>query len=482
MIDTMNLCRGLISNKGMKNFLIITFVFLFARNIVCGQEQDSLEIRKIEISGNTRTKAKIILRELPFEVGQKISTLETPTLLEKGKINLLKTSLFNFAEINWKVEDSLFIDIQIVVQERWFFIPKARIHTVEENLNIWAEKRDFNHISTVLSITDENTRGNNEKLTLSGSIGYNKSIEIAFLKPSYVINKKVGLGMSVGWSSNKEAPVGIFDYKTKYLRMSGQTLSSKIYGSLQLIFRPALNVEEQLSIGIIQNNYDSNLVQANRTWYPQARSNVIRFYSKFKIDNRNHKSYPTKGSYYDVIIEKNKDLSFSENENNYTSFTINGRWYKQISNNFFGAFGTTIASISNKDFSPIYGLKIGQSGLEVRSFEALLIPVYSSLIGRTSIKYKLLKREKQEVKVTGNPKFDLVYYALYATFFMDGVYLNYDREANYQNKKIIHENTLGSCGVGIDLNTYYDFVVRLEYSYNFVFKNRNFFIHFKAAI
>ncbi len=461
-------------------FLGFILVAFFATG-VDGQTGDSVQIRTLEISGNVRTKTAIVLREIPINIGQFLLKNDIPSIVEQCKTNLIKTSLFNFVDIDWNIVDSNQVDFKIKVQERWYYIPRARIKTLEENINAWAERMDFNHLSATLSVTDENFRGYNEKLTVSGSIGFNRAVGIEYLKPSFVITKNLGIGMLLKWNSNREAAIGLFDYKPEYLRITNEPLVTKYQGEIMFYYRPQINIDELLSVGFIRTNYHDLLSETNRTWYPNKSTNLIRLYSKFKIDLRNHKSYPTNGSYNDLIIEKIVDAKPSTQRIDYTLVELNSRWYKRFANKIFGSAGITFATTSNNFVHP-YGLGIGQSGLEVRSFEQYIIPVNAAAIGRLSLKYQLMERTKQHLKITGNPKFDLLHYALYATIFSDGAWVNYQRNANYEEKLHLKTNLLSSAGIGIDFTSYYDLVVRLEYSYNFVLEKTFLFLHFKASI
>jgi hypothetical protein len=75
-------------------------------------------------------------------------------------------------------------------------------------------------------------------------------------------------------------------------------------------------------------------------------------------------------------------------------------------------------------------------------------------------------------------KFNIIHYAIYLNLFIDLGYV-YDDEF-YQNNTLSNSFQYGT-GVGIDFVTYYDIVIRFEYSMNKM-KETGFFIHFKASI
>lgn len=471
----------------LKQSFIITIGFcLTCFSLLNGQSipkgHDSLVVRAISIEGNLRTKTSVIRKEIPICENQKIAGEKMEVLQSEIKMNLIKTSLFNFVEVTLIPTEGKYVDIEIKLQERWYLIPRLKIKTEEENINAWAEKHDFGHLTTSFSITDENFRGRRKNLSLIGSVGFNKSIGLKYLNP--VISKLLnfGGGFEVSYTQNKEIMMGLFDYKPKYYFNSNNSLLSTLQLAITAYYRPTLNVDELLTISYVNNQYFDSLKWINRFYYPDNFKNSIRISSKLKFDFRDHKSYPLSGSYFDIIAENNTQTNSTLTNINNTSLIINGRLYKKLGTRSFIAMGGVFASMLTDGYLVPNGLHIGQSGLELRSFEQLQIPVKTLFVAKSTLKYQLLNVLKHQIKCIHNPKFAMIHYALYATLFADGAYANYYTLANYEEYTHFKNNWLGSTGIGLDFSTYYDMVIRAEYSYNFAFDKYYFFIHFKTAI
>jgi hypothetical protein len=75
-------------------------------------------------------------------------------------------------------------------------------------------------------------------------------------------------------------------------------------------------------------------------------------------------------------------------------------------------------------------------------------------------------------------KFSKLYYAIYLNLFTDWGYV-VDNRKNVYNP-LANEINIGY-GLGLDFVTYYDFVLRLEYSFNKSGQS-GFFIHFMPSI
>lgn len=465
---------------------VLIFGWIFCLPTVKSQStahgKDSLWIRNITISGNHRTKKTVILRELTVKEQSRIWLSDTCKITTTCKNNLIKTSLFNFVDFLWISIDSQHVDVQITLQERWFIIPRFKIKTEEENINAWAENMNFGHLSAMLSVTDENFRGYREKLTVMGSLGFNQSVGIKYLSPSILGSRTLGAGAEIQFTQNKEVSYGLFDYKPQYYFSHSSPLISSIQLTAMAYFRPTLAIDEMLSITYAHSHFNDTLQWINRTYYPQKSMDILRIFSKLKFDFRDNKAYPLHGSYYDLLAEKIINVSTSVRKIDYMAFTINGRWFGKLGSKVYAALGTTLTTSTSSENVFPYSIRIGQSGLELRSFEQVQIPVNTLAIGRSTLKYQLLNKNRREIHFLGNPKFAFIHYALYATLFADGAYADYQRASNYVQSLTLKSNWLSSVGCGLDFSSYYDLVIRTEYSYNFAFQKYYFFLQFKAAI
>lgn len=463
---------------------IAGIIFGLFLNLSAGKSQstDSVSIHAVNIFGNYRTKNAIILKELTIKENSIIALRDSDCIKNTCINNLIKTSLFNFVEIGWIRIDSKQIDLNIILQERWYIIPHIKIKTEEENINAWAENMNFGHLSALLSVTDENFRGSREQLTIMGSLGFNQSVGIKYLRPSTFGISTLGGGVEIQYTRNKEAVFGLFDYKPLYHLSASEPLISTFQSTAMVYFRPTLAIDELLSITYAHTLFNDTLQWINRYYYPEKSMDILRITSKLKFDYRDNKAYPLKGTYYDLILEKVFNLIPSLTRINYAAFTVNARWFGKLGTRSYAALGITTSASSSSEYLFPFGLRIGQSGLEVRSFEQVQIPVTALAIGRTTFKYQILRKDKQKIHFFDNPKFALIHYALYATLFADGAYADYQRAPNYEQSRYLKNSWLSSLGCGLDFSTYYDLVIRTEYSYNFAFQKHYFFVHFKAAI
>ena len=109
-------------------------LIIFCNNLIFAQEnpgeifadapilgQSKVTIRNISITGNKITKKYIVLRELPFEIGQAYSISDVLIGLQKGRQNIMNTTLFVSASLNFTNWNNDSLDIYVEVLFRLFY-------------------------------------------------------------------------------------------------------------------------------------------------------------------------------------------------------------------------------------------------------------------------------------------------------------------------------------------------------------------------
>ncbi|MBO7439500.1 MAG: hypothetical protein J6U21_07435, partial [Bacteroidales bacterium] len=143
-------------------------------------------ISKINITGNKKTKPKIILCELEFESGDTVSAARLPQLIDKSTTNLKKTSIFNYVTITYASdEDSLHaglnvVNININVEECWYTWPMFDISPHNGNLNDWFAHPDLDLIDYHIGVKRYNFRGRRESISILFKRGFNNITQIGY--------------------------------------------------------------------------------------------------------------------------------------------------------------------------------------------------------------------------------------------------------------------------------------------------------------
>ena len=196
----------------MKHIIIIFLLIvsnnnLISNNRVLNLENDSLankflNISEIKIKGNKKTKKEIILRELDFEVGEKISTIELNTKISDAKKNLTNLNLFNFIDFNIKKNKNT-VTIEIELVERWYVWPYPIFEISERNFNVWwndfkeTNYSDFSRINYGLFLNIENFRGRNELIVFKYRKGFKEHYQINYKMPFLKNNQNLGINTDI---------------------------------------------------------------------------------------------------------------------------------------------------------------------------------------------------------------------------------------------------------------------------------------------
>ena len=146
---------------------------------------------------------------------------------------------------------------------------------------------------------------------------------------------------------------------------------------------------------------------------------------------------------------------------------------------FYFATGLTglVSGPSSQPYSLNQSLGFGRN--YVRGFELNVVEGPRYVLSKNTFKKEIFKTTKDISKIMLIPQFQKLPLALYAKVFFDlGYVQNYP---NYELNTRLSNKLLYGVGTGLDLVSFYDFVVRTEYSYNSQ-GDFHFFLNFKAEL
>jgi outer membrane protein assembly factor BamA len=435
-------------------------------------------VQAIRIEGNQRTASRYIFRELTFEPNQQLTLEELKERMNESRINLVNTSLFinHSIELYHKLINRSEVVVIIRVEERWYLWPEPILETADQNFNAWILDPDLGRLNYGINLIQENLRGYNERLSVVLRLGADKKYEIRWSDPAIIHSRKIGMGFGAGYEGNHEVPAAIVDNRLMLIR-GDRSLLQKTYGYVHLTLRQSLKVTHLLGLQIAGYQADTALLRFNPTILPSANSvstNLIYF---LKADYRNHKAYPLRGSYLDLEVRPVLWLAATEEPLASITMKINGRWYHPLRKRLYHAAGVTLGVVAGGDqpFLSATGLGFGREF--VRGFEYDVIQGEAYGLLKQNLKFALIPERRIAVPFAPHPKFKNGSVALYLNIFLDAGYV-IGPEGNGNN---LVNKGIGGTGVGIDLVTYYDKVVRLEGAINSRGRG-GVYVHFIAPI
>ncbi len=449
--------------------LFLIFTECFAAGLYAQDSRDSelweYLISDIRISGNKKTSSEYIIRELTIKTGQQISLDSLNQELAKSRINLVNTGLFINHEIRlwYEIIDRSTLVIEIFVSERWYFWPEPVLQNAERNFNVWLADPDLQKINWGVNFIQDNVLGGNERLNLVLRFGYDEKYEIGWSDPSIMKSRILGLKAGFGFSGNHEVAYMASGNRLKLIR-TDDYIQTGYYGFAQISLRPSINYFHNLLITVKDFRISDTLLVLNPGYIPGSSG---RFVSAdlsylFKMDFRDHKAYPLQGGYADFELRQT-GISLSDNESgSFTSALCNVRAYNRLYDKLY--MGTGIAAFVSPEKNPPFMLRngLGYGRLFVRGFEYDVMHGFAWCLLKHNIKYAIIPERAVNLSYMPHEKFRNASLALYLNLFADAGYVF----GNNADVNDLVNTSLFSAGIGLDIVTYYDKVMRIEASLN----------------
>ena len=437
------------------------------------------QVGKIVIVGNKRTKESIILREMTVKTGDVYESRELELILESDRRKIMNTRLFNSVKITVLPAYGNITDILIELSERWYTFPVPIFSLADRNFNDWLQNQggDLSRVSYGLKLYQNNTRGRNEQLRLDAQFGYTQRFAISYSMPYIDKRQRHGLNLAAQYAENKNVAYRTVDHVARFLD-SEDVLQARRFINVGYTYRKSFYSRHRVDVSYNSNDIADTLLLESPNYYNDS-SQKQKYFSisyQFVIDRRDLFAYPLNGHYFQVVMRKDglgiyKDLDRSELILRYINYTSLGKEY--YLSNYSAAY---VSAPTNPPYSSLTGL--GYRSDYVRGYELYLIEGQHLLLNRTTFKKKIFATDIFAGFLPAE-QFRRIPIAIYLkTYFDMGYARNYDfYETEGQNTRLSDKFLFGT-GLGIDFVTFYDAVLRLEYSFN-AEKEGGFFINFK---
>jgi outer membrane protein assembly factor BamA len=448
-------------------------------------EQESIHeqvtVEDILITGNEITRLHVVMREIIFRKGDQMPLRVLYRAMERSRENLLNTSLFNFVHthLQFDARDSSRVFVMFHLEERWYLWPLPVFEAVDRNFNEWWQTRDFFRTHYGAYITHDNFRGRKEKLSILVRLGYSQRIGLYYTIPYLNQSENNGLAFGLTYTRNREIAYGLEDSKLRFLKDPDQYVRHQTGAGLRYTCRHGIHHYYMIGLEFQNNRIADTVLYYNPDYFIRHRTTQKGFFLSmiFKRDYRDIKVYPLRGHYFDVEIVK-QGFGIFEDEPELFIITSNYRKYWRLASRWHAAAGVK-GKLSGKSFAPYYNQRgLGYGNDFVRGYEYYVVSGQSWLVFKSNLKFTLVPEKTVIVKAIPTAKFNKIPFAFYLNVFAD---TGYARDRQFQRTSPLSNQWLAGAGIGLDYVTYYDLVVRMEYTCN-KFGDHGFFLHFTAPI
>ena len=437
-------------------------------------------IHNIQIIGNQVTKEHIILRELTFSQSDTLANEAFIAALEQSKKNLLNTSLFHFVKIDWAILNPQEVFIVIQVEERWYTFPLPIFEIDDNNFNTWWKDKDYSRINYGGLLVRNNFRGRKEKLSLIAQFGFTERFRLKYDIPYINKSQKSGLGFNFSYNRRDEIVYTTLDNERLQYKSESKDAVRNYSAEVNYKYRNAIFNTHTVGVEYDFNSILDSVVDLNPNYLGSGKSEsqFMSIYYNFTHDNRDSRNYPLIGNYFTVSLQK-YGLGIIRNDVDLTNLSFQAKRYWNLKKRFYLASSARGLLTANNNQPYLLQSGLGYSStFNIRSYEYYVIDGQNIGLVKTQIKYQLVKPNSAELAFVPLERFNKFHYSFYLGLFSDVGYV--EDQIGFPQNNLANELQYGF-GLSLDFVTYYDTVIRSEFSIN-KFGESGFFLHFVAPI
>lgn len=443
------------------SWLVVAIGPLWAQDSVSViEDKKCLYVKGITVSGDHRTKDRVILRELSIQPGDCLPVDSLDALMAFNRLRLMNIQLFNEVDMRPQVDkDTLMLDINVL--DRFPVMPEPNLEFADRNINVWIKEQgmDLRRINLGLTLNHYNFRGNREVLGITGQLGYTQKLGFSYSNPFADKNQQHGYGVSFFGLQNREIAYQTFNNKLNFARHFDNFMLRRFDAAVWYTYRPAYAVTHLAQLSF-HHYWISDTVRQMNPDYLGVNKNeqdVIKLSYRFEYNGVDNWNYPLTGKRFIGLFEQKIALSGSYWQ---TSVNLHYDHYIHPWNKWYGSV-TLRARTSLPQRQPyIFRQNLGYDFDYIRGYEYYVLDGTSFALARVNWKYELINL-KLHLPIRF---FQVIPIRVYGKVYGDigGGHNPQSVEVNdYLSNKLLY-----SGGLGLDIITLYDIKLRVEYTIN----------------
>lgn len=431
------------------------------------QQSADYKVNEVFIIGNKKTKPSIIQRELGINMHDVLDSANILAALDSAQIRIYNTNLFNSVELQPLYTDNNTLDILVKVEERWYFYPSPFLRIADRNIMDWIINRgsEIERFNAGLKLDQYNFRGRNERLRFVGQIGFERRFALGYVLPYIEKTQRHGLGFELVYNEREKMPYITDNHLPTFINTE-QINRTSWFSEIRHSFRPDYYSTHYTSIGFNQTAISDTIVSEglNPNFLGDGKTNQRYFFLNYAYVNdlRNNRNYPTSGQLFRLTLQQRGIGIFDD----LSIFSIQAVYnkYFELNRDFFYATGL-VGYFSTPRDQPYFNYSgLGYDGILARGFELDVIEGPRYFLLKNSVRKLIFKGKKDMSNFMPVAQFNDFKLGLYGKLIADFGYV--ENYPNYQISSRLTDTLLYSLGVGLDIVTIYDLVMRLEYTYN----------------
>jgi outer membrane protein assembly factor BamA len=433
-------------------------------------------IAGFSVEGNRSTLPHVILRELVLREGDTVATSDQLYyLLERSRQNVWNMGLFNSVRVLPTYLGGPEVFVTVTVTERWFYWPTPIFKYSDPNFNTWWLTRDLSRTCYGAFLYRYNMRHRNETLYAKVQLGYTRELALRYRFPYIDRRMRWGLAFGAGNARQEELTLGTRGNKREFITLRGRDTRTEWRGDLEFTLRPGHDQRHAFRFGYAATTVLDTVRRAYPNYLPggSASSTFLSAGYTFTWDRRDSRVFPLGGDQWIVRLDRH-GLGFGgRNAPDVTTFYA-GYMRSWRPAPRWSVGGSLRAKATMAGELPYYI----QQGLGyddyVRGYEYYVIDGEHYVLGKLNALWALVTPREYVFAGMKSDNFRTLYLAVYLNAFVD---LGYVRDTRYEAANFLANTWQKAAGMGVNVVTSYDQVMRVEYTLNAEFE-RAFYLHF----
>ena len=425
---------------------------------------DSLYVSQILITGNNRTRESIIRRELTFETGSRLPLARLEAEVERSRRNIFNTQLFIHVAADYDVVGNE-AAVVIEVKERLYLLPLPILNLADRSFNEWwyTRNRDLSRLIYGIQLSHSNLSGNSDFLKAKIYGGFIPYLELTYGRPYIDRRQRMGIRGGVFYSEQKSFAFRTWSDRLDFLESESRSFSRR-GAFLEYNLRNALYHFNTLYLGFTNSSVADTIPLLNPNYFGEGNTslNFATFSYDYKFDKRDNRQYPLDGKLLTAGLKFFH--TFDKNLRNHARLNLSMQSFFPIGGKFYSSLGIKMqASLPGKQLYP-FVMGLGFRNNFIRGYELNVIDGQHYMVGQADVKYQLLNRTFNLDSFLRIKQFNTLPIGGYLTAFFDlGAIRNYYPELS--NSTLSNRLLVGG-GLGLDIVTFYDTSVKINYSVN----------------
>lgn len=424
----------------------------------------------------------------PFKELKRIIKLDENKIFNTGLFTSVK------AELEYIEGSENKVKIIFFVQERWYIWPSVIFKLADRNFSDWLFNQNAatDRFEYGFKFDQFNVRGLNERLSAMAQFGFKRRFSFGYNIPYLNEDQTFGMGLNFSFSEFDQLDYTNVENKRLFIDADSifgddnqrNIIANMLTSNLIFNYRESYYNTHSIRLTYSRTAIIDDILLFNENYLGRdgdLQQNFIGLTYIFRRDFRDRNNYPLKGFLIDARLNKTGLGIFKDIDQG--SLQAQVAYYKPLKYNFNIASSLT-GYTSYPRFQPYNNMQgLGFSNNLLKGYELYVIQGQHYTMHKTELKKRLFSIEANLGRLMPLKQFRKVPIAGYFKVYFDQGYVqnNLPESSNTTVNSILSNRYIYSYGAGLDLVTYYDAVLRLEYSIN-ALNEAGFFINVKAGI